>query len=141
MQNRITIVLIFVFLVLIYTIMSKNIGEKIRQIRDLKGLSQEYISGKLGISQRAYSKIERNEIKIDWEKITEISKIFEIDPMELISFDDNLIFNNCTQSGKFVNSQANFNVPEKLIEQYESRINSLEKELDFLREMLKNKKQ
>jgi transcriptional regulator with XRE-family HTH domain len=42
--------------------MSKNIGEKIRQIRDLKGLSQEYISGKLGISQRAYSKIERNEI-------------------------------------------------------------------------------
>jgi transcriptional regulator with XRE-family HTH domain len=120
--------------------MSKNIGEKIRQIRDLKGLSQEYISGKLGISQRAYSKIERNEIKIDWEKITEISKIFEIDPMELISFDDNLIFNNCTQSGKFVNSQAHFNIPEKLIEQYESRINSLEKELDFLREMLKNKK-
>jgi transcriptional regulator with XRE-family HTH domain len=139
MQNRITIVLIFVFLVLIYTIMSKNIGEKIRQIRDLKGLSQEYISGKLGISQRAYSKIERNEIKIDWEKITEISKIFEIDPMELISFDDNLIFNNCTQSGKFVNSQANFNVPEKLIEQYESRINSLEKELDFLRELIKQK--
>jgi transcriptional regulator with XRE-family HTH domain len=119
--------------------MSKNIGEKIRQIRDLKGLSQEYISGKLGISQRAYSKIERNEIKIDWEKITEISKIFEIDPMELISFDDNLIFNNCTQSGKFVNSQANFNVPEKLIEQYESRINSLEKELDFLRELLSKK--
>jgi transcriptional regulator with XRE-family HTH domain len=119
--------------------MSKNIGEKIRQIRDLKGLSQEYISGKLGISQRAYSKIERNEIKIDWEKITEISKIFEIDPMELISFDDNLIFNNCTQSGKFVNSQANFNVPEKLIEQYESRINSLEKELDSLRELFKKK--
>jgi transcriptional regulator with XRE-family HTH domain len=119
--------------------MSKNIGEKIRQIRDLKGFSQEYISDKLGISQRAYSKIERNEIKIDWEKITEISKVFEIDPMDLISFDDNLIFNNCTQSGKFVNSQAPFNIPEKLIEQYESRIESLEKELDFLREMLKKK--
>ncbi len=54
-------------------------------------------------------------------------------------FDDNLIFNNCTQSGKFVNSQANFNIPEKLIEQYESRINSLEKELDFLREILRKK--
>ena len=119
--------------------MSKNIGETIRQIRDLKGFSQEYISDKLGISQRAYSKIERNEIKIDWKKISEISKIFEIDPIKLISFDDNLIFNNCTQSGKFVNSQANFNVPEKLIEQYESRINSLEKELDFLRELIKQK--
>jgi len=54
-------------------------------------------------------------------------------------FHDNLIFNNCTQSGKFVNSQAHFNIPEKLIEQYESRINSLEKELDFLREMLSKK--
>jgi len=57
----------------------------------------------------------------------------------LISFDDNLIFNNCTQSGKFVNSQVNFNVHEKLIEQYESRINSLEKELEFLHEMLRTK--
>ena len=121
--------------------MSKNIGEKIRQIRDLKGLSQEYLSDKLGISQRAYSKIERNEIKIDWEKITEISKVFEIDPMDLISFDDNLIFNNCTQSGKFVNSQAHFNLPEKLIDQYESRIESLEKELDFLREMMRKSEQ
>ena len=65
--------------------------------------------------------------------------MFEIDPMDLISFDDNLIFNNCTQSGKFVSSQAHFNIPEKLIEQYESRIESLEKELDFLCEMLKKK--
>jgi transcriptional regulator with XRE-family HTH domain len=116
--------------------MSKNIGEKIRQIRDLKGFSQEYISDKLGISQRAYSKIERNEIKIDWEKITEISKVFEIDPMDLISFDDNLIFNNCSQSGKFINSQAHFNVPDKLIEQYESRIKFLEKQLEFFQEMV-----
>jgi transcriptional regulator with XRE-family HTH domain len=119
--------------------MSKNIGEKIRQVRELKGYSQEYISNKLGVSQRAYSKIERNEIKIDWDKITEISKLFEIDPMDLVSFDDNLVFNNCTQSGKFINSQAQFNIPDKLIQQYESRIQSLEKELDFLRELLRKK--
>jgi hypothetical protein len=61
------------------------------------------------------------------------------DQISVMYFDDNLIFNNCTQSGKFVNSQANFNIPEKLIEQYESRINSLEKELDFLREILRKK--
>lgn len=117
--------------------MSKNIGEKIRQIRDLKGYSQEYISNKLGVSQRAYSKIERNEIKIDWEKITQISKLFEIDPLELISFDDNLVFNNCTQSGKFINSHANFSLPEKLIQQFELRIKSLENEILFLRKLLK----
>ena len=118
------------------SIMSKQIGEKIRQIRDLKGMSQEYLASQLGISQRAYSKIERNEIKIDWDKITEISKVFEIDPMELISFDDNLIFNNCTQSGKFVNSQAISGSTDKLIEMYESRIQGLEKEIEFLRQLL-----
>jgi transcriptional regulator with XRE-family HTH domain len=123
------------FLVLKIT-MPKQIGEKIRQIRDLKGMSQEYLASQLGISQRAYSKIERNEIKIDWEKITEISKIFEIDPMELISFDDNLIFNNCSQSGKFVNSQAISSSSDKLIDMYESRIQSLEKEIEFLRQLL-----
>lgn len=119
--------------------MSKNIGKKIRQVRELKGYSQEYISNKLGISQRAYSKIERNEIKIDWDKITDISKLFEIDPMDLVLFDDNLVFNNFTRSNEFVNSQASFNIQDKLIQQYESRIQSLEKEIEFLRELLRKK--
>jgi transcriptional regulator with XRE-family HTH domain len=117
--------------------MSKNIGEKIRQIRDLKGYSQEWVSNQIGISQRAYSKIERNEIKVDWEKITRISEVLEIDPLDLVAFDDNFIFNNCSQSGKFINSQATMNIPQKLIDQYESRILSLEKEIEFLRSLVK----
>jgi transcriptional regulator with XRE-family HTH domain len=119
--------------------MSKHIGEKIRQIRELKGFSQEYLAQQLKLSQRAYSKIERNEIKIDWEKITAISQVFDIDPMDLVSFDDNLIFNNCTQSGKFINSQATIQQSEKVIEQLEARIVSLEKEMAFLRELFLKK--
>ncbi len=115
--------------------MDKKIGVKIRQIRELKGLSQEYIASKIGVSQRAYSKMERDEIKLDWDKITSIAQIFEIDPLELVSFDDNLIFNNCNQSGK-ANHIVN-QIPEKLIEQYDSRIKFLEEEIKFLREQLK----
>ncbi|MCO5258511.1 MAG: helix-turn-helix domain-containing protein [Crocinitomicaceae bacterium] len=109
----------------------KKIGGKIRQLRELKGYSQEYIANQMGISQRAYSKLETSETKLDWEKLTKISEILEIAPTDIASFDDNLIFNNCSQSGKF--EQFINQIPEKLIEQYEKRIEYLEKEIDFLR--------
>jgi len=118
--------------------MNKEIGFKIRQLRELKGFSQEYMAEKLAISQRAYSKLERNETKADWNRISEIAAVFEMDPMDLVSFDDNLIFNNCTQSGKFNNFVNQF--PEKLIEQYEQQIKRMEDEILFLRDQLNKSK-
>lgn len=115
--------------------MKKEIGHKIRQIRELKGYSQEYVASKLGVSQRAYSKLETNETKLDWQKITKIAGVFEIDPLDIISFDDNLVFHNCHQSGKF--GQFYNHIPEKLIEQYEMRIKGLEDEIRFLRNELR----
>lgn len=117
--------------------MEKKLGDKIRQIRELKGFSQEYIADRLGISQRAYSKLEMNQTRLDWDKITRIAQVFEIDPVDIVSFDDNLIFNNCTQSGKANNIYNQ--VPEKLIEQYESRIKDLTEEVQFLREELRKR--
>lgn len=114
--------------------MKKETGHKVRQIRELKGYSQEYVANKLGISQRAYSKIETNQTKLDWERITKIAELFDVDPIDMISFDDNLIFNNCNQSGKFDNFINN--MPERLIEQYEKRIKELSDEVVFLRNLL-----
>lgn len=92
------------------------------------------------VSQRAYSKIERNEIKIDWDKIVKISSVLEIEPNDLINFNDSIVFNNCSQSGK--SHIFNNYVSERLIESYESRILNLEKEISFLRDLFleKNKK-
>lgn len=114
--------------------MKKETGHKVRQIRELKGYSQEYVANKLGISQRAYSKIETNQTKLDWDRITKLAELFEVDPIDMISFDDNLIFNNCNQSGKFETFVNN--MPERLIEQYEQRIMSLTDEVVFLRKLL-----
>jgi|SRR5690625_175725 len=94
--------------------MKNLLGEKIRKIRELKGYSQQYVASQLNISQRAYSKLEREEIKLDWDRIYQISKILEIEPVDLISFDDSFIFNNCQQSGK-MNTINNF--PAELKEQ------------------------
>lgn len=70
---------------------------------------------------------------LDWEKLTKIAEVLEMNPTDIASFDDNLIFNieTCAQSGKF--ETFVYQAPEKLIEQYEKRIEHLEKEIDFLR--------
>jgi transcriptional regulator with XRE-family HTH domain len=115
--------------------METKIGNKIRKIREIKGFSQEYLASKIGISQRAYSKLEANQIKIDWDRITLIAEILDVDPIDMLTFDDNLIFNNCNQSGKF--EQFINQIPDKLIEQYEKRIEALEREIYFLKEIIK----
>lgn len=114
--------------------MKANIGDKIRKIRELKGFSQDYMASQLEISQRAYSKIENNDIKLDWGRIEDISKILQIEPIELVSFDDSLIFNNCSQSGKSNIIHNNF--PDELKKNYEDRIQHLNEEILFLRNLL-----
>jgi transcriptional regulator with XRE-family HTH domain len=114
--------------------MKANIGDKIRKVRELKGFTQDFMAGKLEMSQRAYSKIENNDIKLDWGRIEDISKIFEIEPFDLVSFDDNLVFNNCTNSGKAHIMNNNF--PDELKKSYEDRIGYLETEVLFLRGLL-----
>jgi transcriptional regulator with XRE-family HTH domain len=111
-----------------------NIGYKIRKIRELKGFTQDYLAQKLNISQRAYSKIERGETKVDNERIGEVSEILEVDPIDLLVFDESYIFNNCVQAGGKFNHFIN-QLPEKLIEQYEARIKQLEEENRFLKDL------
>ena len=41
--------------------MDKKMGQKVRMVRELKGFSQEYMAHSLGMSQRGYSKLERDE--------------------------------------------------------------------------------
>ena len=117
----------------------KSIGNKIRKIRELKGFTQDYMAVKLEMSQRAYSKIENEEIKLDWQRIETISKVLGIDPIELVSFDDNLVFNNSPLSGKNNTNTMYNNFPDELKKSYEDRIQHLEKEILFLRDIIEKK--
>jgi hypothetical protein len=65
------------------------------------------------------------------------TKILQIEPIDLVSFDDSLVFNNCTGSGK-TNIMNNY-FPEELKKSYEDRIAHLEQEVFFLRGMLEKK--
>lgn len=52
-------------------------GINLRQYRDEKCYSQEYVSNQLGISQSTYQRIESGEIKISVERLVELAKVFD----------------------------------------------------------------
>jgi transcriptional regulator with XRE-family HTH domain len=116
-----------------FLLMSNSIGGKIKKIRVLKGFSQEYVANELHLTQRAYSKLEQNETALTWDKLVRLGEVFEISPSDLITFDDNFVLNNCTQSGK--NNTINNYLSQELIESFQSRIKHLEEEVAFLRTM------
>jgi transcriptional regulator with XRE-family HTH domain len=98
---------------------------KIKQLRELKNFTQEYIAQQLDLSTRAYSKIESGETQLTINRLNEISKILEIDPFEILRFDHNNIFNNCSQEGNYNTiGTTTFQIPEKLIQQYEKQFRS-----------------
>jgi transcriptional regulator with XRE-family HTH domain len=104
---------------------------KIKQIRELKNFTQEYVAQKLGLSTRAYSKIETGETQLTINRLNEISSILEVQPMEILGFDDKKIFNFYNSSD--INNVKNINIPEKLIQQYEETIQSLKEQIQLLK--------
>ena len=108
---------------------------KTKEIRLLRGFSQQYMADKMGISQMAYSKIENNITQLNWEKLNSISEILSINIWDLIDNEKNL-------------DKSNFNdkspgevvlLLKQLFGKHEYQINSLKEEVKFLREKLKSK--
>lgn len=108
---------------------------KIKQIRELKNFTQEYVATQLGLTTRAYSKIEAGETQLTIKRLNDISAILGIDPLEVLGFDDKQIFNNCKQEGNI--GINHINLPDKLIQQYEKTIQVLEDELALLKSLIR----
>lgn len=104
---------------------------KIKQIRELKNLTQEYVAQKLGLSTRAYSKIETGETQLTINRLNEISAILGVGPIEVLGFDDKQVFNNCKQDGYI--GINHINIPDKLVQQYEETIQALKEQIQLLK--------
>ncbi|MDR0803249.1 helix-turn-helix transcriptional regulator [Fluviicola sp.] len=92
------------------------VGHKIRGVRKMKDLSQDYLAIKLGTSQSAVSKIENNETMISYETLLDISKGLDSSINEILNFESSTIYNsNNNQSGGFSganNTYYTFNAEE-----------------------------
>ena len=114
-----------------------KIGHKIRKIRDVKGYSQAYVAMKLGMSQTNYSKIEQGKSSPNLERLQKISEVLEIDPLKIIEFDEDVIFNNNNQKG---GNAANFihqEHSEKIEKLYQDQIVQLKAQIEYLHARIK----
>lgn len=68
--------------------MYKIIGNKIKMVRCSKEYSQEYVSLKLGISQTAYSKLEKGKTSMTDKKLSDIAIILEVSKEEILNYSE-----------------------------------------------------
>lgn len=108
------------------------IEEKIKNLRELKNFTQEFMAEQLGISQAAYSKIESGATKLSYSKIIDIAKIFGVQVEELLAFDSQKYFNSFNNVKGSNNGSVTINVEEGDVKNlYEDKIKLLEKLLNI----------
>ena len=73
--------------------MNTSVGNKIRKIRELKNLKQDYLAEQLGISVTAYGNIERGEADVSMERLEQIAKVLDLSIQDILSFDEKKVFN------------------------------------------------
>src|SRR5690606_26158058 len=76
----------------LYLYMATQTRNKIRTIRELKGYSQDFMAEKLDISQKTYSRLESGHVKLDIERLRQISEVLEVDPSSLLD-NESAVFN------------------------------------------------
>lgn len=66
----------------------KTLGKKIRLLRHQKSWSQEDVAKQLEISIPAFSKIETGITDVNLSRLEQISKLFEMSVVQLLTFND-----------------------------------------------------
>jgi transcriptional regulator with XRE-family HTH domain len=113
--------------------MSTLVGNKIKALRINKHLSQEQVAEHLHISQSTYARIESGETNSWANYIEPLSKLFEIQPEELLK---NETINISHNKGNSTNAYIINQLSEKLIEQLEKRIDEKDKYIKQLEKLL-----
>ena len=107
----------------------KTLGKKIRLLRHQKGWSQEDVAKRLDISIPAFSKIETGITDINLSRLEQISNLFEMSVVQLLTFND------LETDQKFVNE---LEVVSKKLTDRETEIIDLQKKVIELFEELRH---
>jgi transcriptional regulator with XRE-family HTH domain len=107
-----------------------QLGYKIRRVREFKNLSQQYVADKLSVSQSTYSDMENGKIAVSEEKLAMIANVLDVSVDVINEYNDQVVFNSCTQSGYFNTNNINpidkiEEIYKQLIEVHEKRITEL----------------
>ncbi|TWR31660.1 helix-turn-helix transcriptional regulator [Mucilaginibacter pallidiroseus] len=109
----------------------KTLGKKIRLLRHQKGWSQEEVAKRLDISIPAFSKIETGITDINLSRLEQISALFEMSVVQLLTY------NEVAQDQKIASELESVN--KKLMDR-ETEVIDLQKKVIELFEELRHKK-
>lgn len=115
----------------------EKILEKIKEIRKERGFSHENMAHELGISQAAYTNLEKNESKLTVERLISISDILKKPAYEF--FDGTLqnIYNQQNTDNVIGHQENNYKDDKDtitmLMTSFQERIKAQQEEIDFLR--------
>ena len=117
-----------------------NISEIIRLLREARRFSQKQLAEKLGITQQAYSILEKNPERMTLKRIKEIAKILQVELITLLGEEDTFIQQNFNQTGGNAATQMNITPSSAEHDVYEKLVSTLKDEIAFLRELQVRKK-
>jgi transcriptional regulator with XRE-family HTH domain len=114
--------------------------DTIRLLREARGLSQKQMADKLGITQQAYSNLEKKPERATLERLRQIAQILQVELITLLGEEDTYILQSFNQSGGNAATQMNITPSVGEREIYDKLIVSLKEEIAFLRELQLKKK-
>ncbi len=111
-----------------------EIGIKIKKVRELRNLTQEYMAQQLNVSQSTYSRLEKEDGDLTVSQLNRIAELLEIKVDDLINFNEKIVFNNyATANQGYIINQ---NLSNKERELYEKTIKLLEGKIEFLEKII-----
>jgi len=107
-----------------------TVGNKIRLLREERGLSQENMASVLDITQSNYARLEKDDNRISVTRLIVIAKTLETTVTELVGEKPNTVVNQNTQRDAFAYFQSTFQSDKEHIQTLKDEIEYLKKMLD-----------
>ena len=112
------------------------IGRKIKTFREMRNFTQEYMAEQLEMSVAGYSRIERDEVGININKLIKIASVLKVDITQILDFNDKQTFYNYGTTGDNSFSVHN-HLSQQIFKKFEDEVTNLKEEIIFLRSLVR----
>jgi transcriptional regulator with XRE-family HTH domain len=122
-----------------------SVAQRVKKVRVEKNFSQDYLAKKLGLSQKAYSKIENSESKLNVETLVKIAEILDTPITNFFDESSRPIVNDYSnRTGgdniiyKNIYNEKTEDLYNQLLKAKDDIINAKQSEIEVLKKTLSN---
>ncbi|TRW25383.1 helix-turn-helix transcriptional regulator [Flavobacterium zepuense] len=110
------------------------IGQRIKKLREEKGITQESMALQLDVTQSNYGRLEKDDRRLNVVKLLKIVRILDINVMYLF----NGVLNEGQQADNASFNSTNKEVYDILVESLRAEVQHLKDEVSFLRVIVRS---